>query len=62
MIFQYYSEARKPRLKYYISLKEAKGSIILRINSLRNQARRRRNYKFQSSRGLDCSGVATQYG
>jgi hypothetical protein len=40
----------------------SRGSIILRIDALRNQARqRRRDRKFQSSRGLDCSGVITQH-
>ena len=71
MIFQHRGEARKPRSKYYMSLKGAKsswwcyrskGSIILRIDALRNQARRRRrDRKLQSSQGLDCLGVVTQH-
>jgi hypothetical protein len=54
-----------------ISLKGAKSSwwcyrsrssMTLRIDALRNQARRRRpDRKFQSSRDLDCSGVVTQH-
>jgi len=71
MIFQYRGEARKPRPNCSISLQGAKsswwccrsrGPIILQINALRNQARRRRrDYNFQNSRGLDCSGVVTQH-
>jgi hypothetical protein len=71
MIFQHRGEARKPRLNCSMSLKGAKsswwccrsrGPIILRIDALYNQARRRRRDRnFQSSRGLDCSGVAIQY-
>jgi hypothetical protein len=38
------------------------GSIILRIDALCNQVRqRRRDGNFQSSWGLDCSGVITQH-
>ena len=71
MIFQHRVEAQKPRSNCSMSLKGAKsswwccrsrGPIILRIDALRNQARRRRRDRnFQSSRGLDYSGVVTQY-
>ena len=69
MIFQYRGEALKPKSIYSMSLKgtksawwcyRLKGPIILRTDALCNQARwRRRDHNFQSSRGLDCSGVIT---
>jgi hypothetical protein len=67
MIFQHCGETRKHKLSCSISLKGAKSSwscyksrglVVLRIDALRNQGRRRqRDHNFQSSRGLDCLKV-----